>query len=336
VLNIKNIYSQNKNFEFCDSIISKLKYDKHNTDSAIKNAYSFSINSKLDDSFKLSYQIYPVKNIVLDLTKFCLRQDSIIKKVIIFDSINNIIFSYNFISISMFNKNVILFPYNKFKNAERIDFFQLRQFGSTFPEVFFVGLYEEGDYIFYDSNGKVFSSIVNIIISKFGTLEKFIELEIMANVRSDVAKCFSFTNYSQALEILKTDWKSRSNYLPIDTIGNINLVTKFVKKYCNISEEEIALFEFDLLNELKNPKNSLCENSAFSFYNINFYYTLKKILTGKKFETLLIYFESFQHARNIAIDFIVQNIHEKNFSLPESEKSKIYDKILISNYQNLK
>ena len=92
VLNIKNIYSQNKNIEFCDSIISKVKYDKHNTDSAIKNAYSFSINSKLDDSFKLSYQIYPVKNIVLDLTKFCLRQDSIIKKVIIFDSINNTVY----------------------------------------------------------------------------------------------------------------------------------------------------------------------------------------------------------------------------------------------------
>ena len=147
----------------------------------------------------------------------------------------------------------------------------------------------DGDKVISKSNYDSLFTVEGIIKYRYGTVEKYQELCRKEEYIYKYKKELIPSTLQDAYDLIKKDWNIRSKYVPIDTVGNINLLVQQINRAVKLSPEQSALLNFNILQFLRNfavfkNKNILnFYSNHYLLYGMDVYEKIKEILTNEQF-----------------------------------------------------
>ena len=175
----------------------------------------------------------------------------------------------------------------KFENSERG--------GGILSIVGFID--DDGRLKFVDSGLHLFNTLTDVIISKYGSIDKYFEIIQEEDIKGEMSKKFLKAykkggNQKERIEslsnIIANDYDLVSRYVPKDTAKVISLFANEIVTILKLTIDQKKLLKMGLVSTLEQKEGQIfCPKyfgvSGIKFYEINIYPILNSILTKEQF-----------------------------------------------------
>ena len=148
-----------------------------------------------------------------------------------------------------------------------------------------IGFYSDGNISFIDENFHIYSDIKEIIKSRYGSVEKY--LEIVEDTRYKEQLKNKIKNIEEAKAIVKNDYVQWENEFPLDTLEVFNLFITEMDSIVKLSVEQKALIKQKVIDRIRKYQLRTYARCGIPFYNEDITYEVKSILTKNQFEKYL-------------------------------------------------